>query len=149
VTLVDTTTALSNAPNVPSAATIASQVRTELSAELGRIDVATSTRLSPSGTLAKVTLVDTVTTLTNSPNVPSAANIASTVRTELSAELARLDAPVTTRLAAANYTVPPTPPTTTAIAAQVRTELSPELARVANCSTVDTTATTIQDAVSG
>jgi len=149
VTLADTVTTLTNSPNVPSAASIATAVRTELSAELGRIDVATSTRLSPSGTLARVTLVDTVTTLTNSPNVPSAANIASTVRTELSTELARLDAPVTTRLAAANYTAPTTPPTTTAIAAQVRTELSPELARVANCSTVDTTATTIQDAVSG
>jgi hypothetical protein len=149
VTITDTVTTLTNSPNVPSAASIAAAVRTELSAELGRIDVATSTRLSHSGTLARVTLVDTVTTLTNSPNVPSAANIASTVRTELSAELARLDAPVTTRLAAANYTAPTTPPTTTAIAAQVRTELSSELARVANCSTVDTTATTIQDAVSG
>jgi F420-0:gamma-glutamyl ligase-like protein len=90
-----------------------------------------------------------VDTLTNAPTVPSAAAIASTVRTELITELACLDAPVTTRLAAANYTAPTTPPTTTAIAAQVRTELSPELARVANCSTVDTTATTIRDAVSG
>lgn len=99
---------LTNAPTVPSAAAIASQVRTELSTELGRIDVATSTRLAPSGTLARVTLADTVTTLTNAPTVPSAA----------------------------------------AIASQVRSELTPELARVGNCSTVDTVATTIQDALS-
>jgi uncharacterized protein HemX len=35
-----------------------------------------------------------------------------------------------------------------AIALQVRTELTPELDRLKNCSTVDTTATAIQDAVS-
>ena len=169
---------LTNAPTVPSAATIASQVRTELSTELGRIDVATSTRLAPSGTLARVTLTDTATTLTNAPTVPSAATIASTVRTELSVELARLDAAVSTRLASASYTAPTTPPTAATIAstvwsnstrtitggtidnapssaptaatvaAAVRSELTPELARVANCSTVDTTATTIQDALS-
>jgi hypothetical protein len=38
---------LTNAPSVPSAATIASQVRTELSVELARIDAATSTRATP------------------------------------------------------------------------------------------------------
>jgi len=43
----------------------------------------------------------------------------------------------------------PTVPSKEAIAGQVRTELTPELARVANCSTVDTTATAIQDALSG
>ena len=39
-------------------------------------------------------------------------------------------------------------PTAATVAAAVRTELAPELARVSNCSTVDTTATTIQDALS-
>jgi hypothetical protein len=38
-------------------------------------------------------------------------------------------------------------PSAATIATAVRTELTPELARVANCSTVDTTATTIQDAL--
>ena len=42
-----TVTTLTNAPSVPSASAIASQVRTELSVELGRIDAATSTRATP------------------------------------------------------------------------------------------------------
>ena len=42
-----TVTTLTNAPTVPSAAAIASQVRSELSVELGRIDAATSTRATP------------------------------------------------------------------------------------------------------
>jgi hypothetical protein len=91
-----------------SAAPTTAAIRTELSTELARLDVAVSTRLAPAGTLARVTLTDTTTTLTNaSSSAPSAATVASAVRTEL----------------------------------------TPELARVANCSTVDTTATAIQDAV--
>ena len=42
-----TVTTLTNAPSVPSASAIASQVRSELSVELGRIDAATSTRATP------------------------------------------------------------------------------------------------------
>jgi hypothetical protein len=42
--LVDTATTLTNAPTVPTPSQIASQVRTELSTELSRLDVATSTR---------------------------------------------------------------------------------------------------------
>lgn len=80
---------LTNAPTVPSAAQIATQVRTELSTELGRIDAAVSTRLAPSGTLARVTLVDTVTDLANAPDVPMPAEIAEAVRDELAPELAR------------------------------------------------------------
>jgi hypothetical protein len=119
---------LTNAPTVPSAATIASQVRTELTTELGRIDAAISSRLAPSGTLATVTNLTnapasvtpadiwshatrtitggTVDTLTNAPSVPSATTIASQVRTELSTELGRLDATVSSRLASASYTAP-------------------------------------------
>jgi hypothetical protein len=170
-----------------SASEVATAVRTELGTELGRIDAAVSSRLAPSGTLARVTLADTVTTLTNAPTVPSAAAIASQVRTELSTELARLDVSTSTRLAAVSYAAAPTTaairtelstelarldvavstrlapagtlatvttltnapsvPSAATIASQVRTELTPELARVANCSTVDTTATTIQDAL--
>jgi hypothetical protein len=40
---------LTNAPSVPSASAIASQVRSELSVELGRVDQAISTRLASSG----------------------------------------------------------------------------------------------------
>jgi hypothetical protein len=87
--VVDT---LTNSPDVPTEAEIASQVRTELSVELGRIDAAISSRLAPSGTLA------TVTTLTNAPTVPTPAQIASQVRTELSSELAKVSALNTTRL---------------------------------------------------
>jgi len=150
---------LTNAPTVPSAAAIASQVRTELSTELGRIDAAISTRLATAAYTAPPTTA--------------------AIRTELSVELARLDAAVSSRLAASSYTAPMTPPsaasiastvwsnatrtitggtidnapssapTAATVAAAVRTELATELARVRNCSTVDTTATTIQDAVSG
>jgi hypothetical protein len=56
------------------------------------LDAATSSRLSPSGTLA------TVTTLTNAPTVPTPAQIASQVRTELSSELAKVAALNPTRL---------------------------------------------------
>jgi hypothetical protein len=109
-----TVTTLTNSPDVPTEAEIASQVRTELSVELGRIDAAVSSRLAPSGTLA------TVTTLTNAPTVPTAAAIADEVRVELATELARLDAPVSGATA----------PSAAAVATAVRSELATELARV-------------------
>ena len=74
----------------PSAASNASAVRTELTTEINRIDTTISSRLAPSGTLARVTLVDTTTALTNSPDVPTEAEIAAQVRTELSPELSRV-----------------------------------------------------------
>ena len=109
-----TVTTLTNSPDVPTEAEIASQVRTELSVELGRIDAAISSRLAPSGTLA------TVTTLTNAPTVPTAAAIADEVRVELATELARLDAPG----------IGATAPSAATVATAVRSELSVELARV-------------------
>jgi hypothetical protein len=114
VTLTDTATTLTNSPDVPTEAEIASQVRTELSVELGRIDAAISSRLAPDGTLA------TVTTLTNAPTVPTAAAIADEVRVELAAELANLDAPVSGATA----------PSAGTVASQVRTELTAELAKI-------------------
>jgi hypothetical protein len=48
----------------------------------------------------------TVTTLTNSPSVPSAASIASATRSELAVELARVDVATSTRLAGSSYTAP-------------------------------------------
>ena len=119
---------LTNAPTVPTASAIASQVRTELGTELGRIDAAISSRLAPSGTLATVTNLTnapasvtpsdiwshasrtitggTVDTLTNAPTVPSASAIASQVRSELSVELARVDQNISSRLASSAYTAP-------------------------------------------
>ena len=81
----------------PTAAANASAVRSELATELGRIDASVSSRLAPSGTLAHVTLVDTTTTLTNAPDVPTEAQIAAQVRTELSPELARVSNASTTQ----------------------------------------------------
>ena len=114
-----TVTTLTNSPDVPTEAEIASQVRTELSVELGRIDAAISSRLAPSGTLA------TVTTLTNAPTVPTAVAIADEVRLELATELANLDAPVSGATA----------PSAATVASQVRTELTAELAKVSALNT--------------
>ena len=123
-----TVTTLTNAPTVPSASAIASQVRTELGTELGRIDTPISSRLAPSGTLATVTTLTnapasvtpadiwshatrtitggTVDTLTNAPSVPSAASIAAATRSELAVELARVDQAISSRLAGSAYTAP-------------------------------------------
>jgi hypothetical protein len=175
-------------------------IRSELSVELDRIDAAISSRLAPSGTLATVTTLTnaptsvtptdiwthatrtitggTVDTLTNAPSVPSASTIASQVRTELSTELGRLDATVSSRLASASYTAPAnsditaikaktdalpsdpadqslleaaiagvTAPSASTVASAVRSELSSELAKVSALNTdrlaqVSTVATT-------
>ena len=126
---------LTNAPTVPSAATIASQVRTELGTELGRIDAAVSSRLAPSGTLAVVT------TLTNAPTVPSAATIASQVRSELSVELGRVDAAITTRATPANI------PAADITAIKAKTDAL-VTDRLAQCSTVATTGAQLAAALS-
>jgi hypothetical protein len=72
----------------PTAAQNASQVRTELTIELARIDATISSRLASSG-------------YTTPPTTGQ-------IRTELATELARIDVATSTRLAAANYTAPPT-----------------------------------------
>lgn len=57
---------LVNAPSVPSASAIASQVRTELSVELSRIDAATSTRATPANIpTADITAIKAKTDLLN------------------------------------------------------------------------------------
>jgi hypothetical protein len=71
---------------------IATGVRTELTTELARIDVATSTRLATAGYTAP----------------PSAAANATAVRSELTTELGRIDVATSTRLATVGYTTPPT-----------------------------------------
>jgi hypothetical protein len=77
----------------------ATEIRQEMdsnSTKLANLDATVSSRLSPSGTLAVVT------TLTNAPSVPTPSQIASQVRSELSVELARVDAAITTRATPAN-----------------------------------------------
>jgi len=88
---------------VASSAPSVVQIRTEMDAnstKLANLDATISSRLSPSGTLA------TVTNLSNAPTVPSAAAIASQVRTELSVELGRVDQSISSRLAGSAYTAP-------------------------------------------
>lgn len=95
----------------------APQVRSELATELGRIDVATSTRLAASAYVAPTT-------------APTATENAAAVRTNLATELARIDATVSSRLPTASYVAPTTPPTSAQNASAVRTELTTELARI-------------------
>jgi hypothetical protein len=75
-------------------------------------------------------LVDTATTLTNAPTVPTPSQIASQVRTELTSELSNLDASVSSRLASSAYTAPTSAPSASAVATAVRTELGTELGRI-------------------
>jgi hypothetical protein len=91
--------------------------------------------------------VDTATTLTNAPTVPSASQIATQVRTELGTELGRIDATVSSRLASASYSAAPT---ASANATAVRTELTTELALIdapvssASAPTASTVATAVR-----
>jgi hypothetical protein len=81
---------------VVSSAPSVVQIRQEMdsnSTKLANLDATVSSRLAPSGTLA------TVTTLTNAPSVPTAAAIATQVRSELTTELNRLDTNVGSRAA--------------------------------------------------
>jgi hypothetical protein len=57
------------------------------------------------------------------PSVPSAASVATAVRTELT-EISNLDASVSSRLASSAYTAPTSAPTAAAVASAVRTELT-------------------------
>jgi hypothetical protein len=107
VTLCATTTTLTNAPSVPSAAAIADEVRVELATELARIDAPIS----------------------GAGNAPSAATVASAVRTELATELARVDAAVSSRATAANI------PTTDITAIKAKTD-SLNVDRVNNTATL-------------
>jgi hypothetical protein len=122
---------LTNAPTVPTAAAIATQVRSELSVELGRVDVATSTRLASASYTAPTT-------------PPTAAANASAVRAELATELARVDVATSTRLASSAYTAPANSDVT---AIKAKTDLL-ETTRLAACSTVATTGAQLAAALS-
>ena len=62
--------------------------------------------------------------------IPTSAQNAAAVRTELATELGRIDAAVSTRLATTAYTAPSAAPTSAQNAAAVRSELATELARI-------------------
>ena len=72
----------------------------------GSDEIPASTFNPSTDAVANVTLCATTTTLTNAPSVPSAATIASQVRTELATELARVDQNISSRLASSAYTAP-------------------------------------------
>lgn len=92
-------TTLTNAPSVPSAATIASQVRTELATELARVDVATSTRLASSAYTAPANS-DIAAVKAKTDNLPaSPAATGDIPSANISAIKAKTDALVTDRLA--------------------------------------------------
>ena len=78
-------------PSVPSASSVASAVRTELT-EISNLDASVSSRLASAAYTAPT-------------SAPTAAAVASAVRTELT-ELSNLDATISSRLADADYTAP-------------------------------------------
>lgn len=91
--LTDTGTTLPTqigALNDPSAAQVASAVRSELTAELGRIDAAITSREASGAAAAAAAGL----------NDPTAAAVATAVRSELGTELGRIDAAVSSRAAA-------------------------------------------------
>jgi len=106
-----TVTTLTNAPTVPTPSQIASQVRTELSTELARVDQAISSRLAGSAYTAPANsdiagIKAKTDNLPASPaavsDIPTSAQNASATRSELSLELARVDAAISTRATPAN-----------------------------------------------
>jgi hypothetical protein len=116
----------------PTSAQNAFAVRSELAVELGRIDVAISTRNAIAPDNASITAIKAKTD--NLPaipaargDIPTAAQNASAVRSELNTELARIDVATSTRLATATYS---SPPTALQNASAVRSELTVELGRI-------------------
>jgi hypothetical protein len=88
--------------NVSEVALVAA-IRTDIERAGGKLDSVPTAAANASavwGTAAKTISGGTVDTLTNSPSVPSAAAIASATRSELAVELARVDASVSSRMAA-------------------------------------------------
>ena len=117
-------TTLTNAP----ASVTPAQIRAEMDAnstKLANLDATISSRLAATdynaptsaptaasvasavwGAATRSITGGTVDTLTNAPSVPTPAQIASQVRTELATELARVDVATSTRLAGSAYTAP-------------------------------------------
>jgi hypothetical protein len=104
-----------SALSIPTAASVASAVRTELT-EISNLDASVSSRLADADYTAPT-------------SAPTAAAVASAVRTELT-ELSNLDATISSRLADADYTAPTSAPSASTVATAVRTELGTELGRI-------------------
>jgi hypothetical protein len=114
--IIDATNALSSQisslPTAPSASTVASAVRTELSTEMNRIDVNVSSRnavtpLDSTATQAAAaaalssydppTKAELDSAIASIPAAPSSSANASAVRSELATELARIDTSISSR----------------------------------------------------
>jgi len=86
-----------------SEVSLVAAIRTDIERAGGKLDAVPTAAANASavwGTATKQITGGTVDTLTNSPSVPSAASIAAATRTELAVELARVDASVSSRMAA-------------------------------------------------
>lgn len=130
--------AIAAIPSAPSATTVASAVRTELATELGRVDVAISTRLATAGYTAPANadiaaiLVDTGTTLP--AQIAGVETKVDTVDTVVDAIKVKTDNLPTdpadeSSIQAAIAAIPAAPSAST-VASAVRTELTTELGRV-------------------
>jgi hypothetical protein len=123
-----------NATNFPAA----SNVRSGTAYGIGGVVSGTCVVPNPAQVAAGTPVDNTVGTLASA----TAGEIATAVRSELSVELGRLDASISSRLAPSGtlatvttLTNAPTVPTPSQIASQVRTELSSELAKVSALNT--------------
>jgi hypothetical protein len=131
-----------------SIAAVPGEVRTNLSAELGRIDVATSTRLATSGYIAPdnagITAIKSktdnlpsdpadqsllVSAIAAIPVAPSASSVATAVRSELGAELGRVDVAISTRMSSASYVAPANADIS---AIKAKTDVMPTAAQIAD-----------------
>lgn len=167
----DILNAIAAIPTAPSATTVAAAVRTNLTTELARIDANVSSRLATSGYIAPDNTAiadikaktdnlpldpadnsDILAAISAIPAAPTPTDVASAVRTNLTTELGRIDANVSSRLATSGYTAPdntsiaaikaktdnlPASPAATSdipsastVATAVRTNLTTELSRI-------------------
>jgi hypothetical protein len=125
--------------DIPTASENATAVRSELATELGRIDVAVSTRnaIAPDNAgIAAIkaktdTLVNTdLTGIATSAEISALNDISSAeVRAQVDAGLAAYDGPTKAELDSAIASIP-SAPSASAVASQVRTELNTELSRI-------------------
>ena len=112
---------------VPAAGSVAFGVPVDATTGTAVLDVS-AVAAAVWGAASRTITGGTVTTLTNSPSVPSAASIASATRSELAVELARVDVATSTRLATSGYTAPSAAPTVVAI----RQEMDSNSTKLAN-----------------
>jgi hypothetical protein len=112
-----------------SEVSLVAAIRTDIERAGGKLDSVPTAAANASavwGTASKQITGGTVDTLTNSPSVPSAASIAAATRTELAVELARVDAAVSSRMAASE--------SSKLDAVKAKTDALP-IERIQNCAT--------------